>query len=738
MKQLFSALFTRKTGLNLVLLSLVVMLSLQSWNTIHQLHSANQQLSQQLLPLFESVQALGERVNSQEMLFHRYYLNAEQDNFIPEVRRLANESRQHLGRIAEQTGQMASVVSINEAIQQIEAISEAFHQAMLPPTDWDEARAVLADFLPVSREMKAQSKLLLAQINMLLKQHAQKSTAETQRSIFLSGGMSFLLFAIAIALHYSNRKLVIVEKAQRRLASLPLYNPHAVMVLDQTGRITFANPGAKAWASVQPGPPRLAALLPDDITELMAEARASRKGVVAEHQLAARALSSEIYWLEELSEYHIYITDITERKQAEAQLSFMAYHHELTGLPNRKQLQEKLARSDPEYLLVVEIDNYQQIITSSGHATAEALIETFADALRRSDKLFTHALFHLESHMFALLFDRVDDLERVITTLNQLTEAPLVVSGRHFYITLSMGGVTVSKDDSFFDLMRKADSALRLVAKESGTAFRTYDSALDSQNLRRTALINDLRHAISRDELHLHLQPVFRSADRTLYGAEALLRWHRRNDEWVSPSEFIPVAESSGFIIPLSEWVIEQVFLVAQKWRQMGKTNINLAINISAQHWEHAQLADYLEQRLAETGMEATCFTLEITEQAALESLNKSIATMKKLRKLGFKIAIDDFGTGYSSLNYLHLLPIDKLKIDQSFVHQLEQGQKNMAIVETVVQLAHQLNMQVVAEGVENESQSATLSDWQCDYLQGYLFARPMPAAEFLAMNQTD
>lgn len=186
--------------------------------------------------------------------------------------------------------------------------------------------------------------------------------------------------------------------------------------------------------------------------------------------------------------------------------------------------------------------------------------------------------------------------------------------------------------------------------------------------------------------------------------------------------------------MPIEQWVIEQVFDLGRLWQQTRAEPLNLAINISAIHWEHDRLCEDLKERLERHQLDASMFTLEITEQLALRSLEKNLQTMTALKAMGFKLAIDDFGTGFSSLNYLHRLPVDKLKIDQSFVRQLEDGGKNAAIVRSVVELAHQLDMQVVAEGVENELQRAALADWGCDYMQGYLFDKPLPVAEFLRL----
>jgi len=410
----------------------------------------------------------------------------------------------------------------------------------------------------------------------------------------------------------------------------------------------------------------------------------------------------------------------------------MAFHNLLTGLPNRQALEQAFLHQDSEYLLLFEVDDYQHIITSSGHATAESTITAFARGLEAFLDKQKKQLFQIETNLFVFLADSSSQATLLIERLKLQSTQTLNINGRHFYISVSVGGNRIRGKNNLFEELRKADSALRAVIQQGGNAFREFDDQLDAQYLRRAELMNDLRHAVSREELFVNLQPIYLGAGGRMVAAEALLRWHRRKQEWVSPVEFIPIAEHAGLIVMLSEWLIEEVFSIARDWKRLRTEDLNIAINISAVHWGNDDLQDYLSKKLREFGLEASMFTLELTEQAALQSLNKSVITMLELKEMGFKLAIDDFGTGFSSLNYLHRLPVDKLKIDKSFIHELEAGGKNAAIVKSLVDLAHQLGMQVVAEGVENTVQKETLSSWGCDFLQGYLFAKPLPIEIFL------
>ncbi len=721
---------------HVVVLSVLIMMflvSLQGLVAVHRIEAQNRKLVDQTLPLFEVIQSVRHRLNEQEKLFHQYYLNGQMGSFTSLVGSLSRQNQRDLNQISTVLGTLPVLEKIDTSLIKLNTIAENFDKAMQTPTDWDKARDVLADFTPVASKIGQHSFDLLTLVNTSVKDNADETLAETENALLWSGSMIFVLFITAVILLQINRSLNLALVEQRRLSGFPEHNPDPVLALNESGDIIYANPGAKNLVrnGVQPSP--LHRLIPVDFDQLMAKAKMHDGVAKKQHELFGKTYSVELHWLGELTEYHLYLSDISEQKRAQERLQYMAFHNSLTGLPNRQALEQAFLHQGYEYLLLFEVDDYQHIITSSGHATAESTITAFVRGLEAFLDKQKKQLFQIETNLFVFLANSSSQATLLIERLKLQSTQTLNINGRHFYISVSVGGKRTSgQNNNLFEELRKADSALRAVIQQGGNAFREFDDQLDAQYLRRTELMNDLRHAVSREELFVNLQPIYWSADGGMVAAEALLRWHRRKQEWVSPVEFIPIAEYAGLIVMLSEWLIEEVFSIARDWKRLRTDDLNIAINISAVHWGNDDLPDYLSNKLREFGLDASMFTLELTEQAALQSLDKSVITMLELREMGFKLAIDDFGTGFSSLNYLHRLPVDKLKIDKSFIHELEAGGKNAAIVKSLVELAHQLGMQVVAEGVENTVQKETLSNWGCDFLQGYLFAKPLPIEVFL------
>ncbi|MCX4186525.1 putative bifunctional diguanylate cyclase/phosphodiesterase [Methylophaga sp. OBS4] len=721
------------TVITLAAIAVVVLLGL---NTVRQLERTNRQLVETALPLFEHIQSVKNKLNHQELLFYQYYLDGENRQFNKQLAETSDQIQRELTKMESIMGPSAPLREIQTSAAHLKTISRKFDTAMLPPTDWDEARAVLSEFTPIADSINQQSFALLSDINDKVRHNASASLNETEKGVGWIAAMSLMLFIAAVFLLLINKKLSQALREQKRLTAFPELNPDPVIAINKLGQVDYANPGARQLSQQLFQTEDTSLLLPDGLEGLMSRARNHLGNVRLEYDICGRTFSAELHWLADLAEYHLYLTEATAEKQAREKLAHMAYHQVLTGLPNRQQLEQSFEHRQAAFLVLLEIDRYQHIITSSGHATADLVIKKAAGRLRALIDQADVALFHLESNLFAILFDKHDEVTSLVNRVIAKFCEPIILSERHFYLSLSAGGVMLSPGDELFEALRKADSALRTVSSSGGNGYREFDDELDRLYLRKTALQNDLRHAARHEEFVIYMQPIYSAISGTMVGAEALIRWHRRRDEWVSPVEFIPVAEASGQIVMIGDWVIEQVFNVAKQWTASHDEPTNLAINISASHWENERLCDSLKVQLEKYRLEASLFTLEITEQAALQDIEKTITTMQTLKSLGFKLAIDDFGTGYSSLNYLHRLPVDKLKIDQSFVRQLEESGKNAAIVKSVIALAHQLKLLIVAEGVETKAQRETLAEWGCDQLQGYLLAKPMPAYDFLVIEQ--
>ncbi|WIM04937.1 MAG: EAL domain-containing protein [Candidatus Nitricoxidivorans perseverans] len=437
--------------------------------------------------------------------------------------------------------------------------------------------------------------------------------------------------------------------------------------------------------------------------------------------------------------------DIEERKQYQTQLEYQAQHDTLTGLPNRNLLADRIdqaighARRHGSLVAVLflDLDNFKVINDSLGHETGDRLLvavgERLAAAVRAGDTVARHG-----GDEFVVVLCGMAQEENVANAARKLMAAmaaPFILDGRDLVVTASLGVALYPRDgDDQLTLLRNADTALYR-AKDSGRdTFQFYAAEMNQRVLARLNLERDLRQALERGEFLLHYQPQVDLASGAIIGAEALARWRHPERGLVLPGEFIPLAEETGLIVPLGEWVLREACRQTRAWRDAGFPELRISVNLSARQFRAPGLTRTILDALAETGLEARLLELEITESTVMHDPEGAIAVLEELEKHGVAFAVDDFGTGYSSLNYLKRLPIHKLKIDQSFVRNITTDTGDAAIATAVIELAHSLKLKVIAEGVETEEQRAFLRMRQCDEMQGYFFSRPLPAAEMDAL----
>lgn len=447
----------------------------------------------------------------------------------------------------------------------------------------------------------------------------------------------------------------------------------------------------------------------------------------------------------DISHFVAILSDFSERKAFEEQLEFVGSHDALTGLPNRVLLRDRAerallqaARADQGIAIVVlDLDHFKLINDSLGHACGDRLL---LDVVKRLQTCLSEAdtFCRQGGDEFILLIpvegaqERLDSkLSHILGSLSQ----PFEFEGHSLIITASMGVAQYPGDAGSVDeLLLKAETAM-YHAKQSGrNAYRFFSEKMNADAHERLALQSRLSQAIEHQELLLHYQPQIDLRTRRIIGAEALLRWNDRELGLVPPGKFIPIAEESGLIIPIGEWVLREACRQVQAWRQQGLPELLMAVNMSALQFKRSDPVETVRQILQETGLPGHCLELELTESILIDDADMILETLRRLKALGVQLAIDDFGTGYSSLAYLKRFPIDKLKIDQSFVRDIVEDPDEAAIVHTIIQLGRNLKMRTLAEGVETESQLAFLRVEGCREAQGYLFSRPVPPDAFLAM----
>jgi diguanylate cyclase (GGDEF)-like protein/PAS domain S-box-containing protein len=442
-------------------------------------------------------------------------------------------------------------------------------------------------------------------------------------------------------------------------------------------------------------------------------------------------------------------TDITHLKHSETQLEYLAHYDPLTGLPNRLLLLSRLkhvlerAKRDKTRgaVLFLDLDRFKNVNDSLGHATGDELLQLASERMRECLSE-TDTVARLGGDEFIVVLEDLSDPENAASVAHHLIDrlnAPFVLSGgQEVYIGTSLG-ISIFPDDAddADRLIQYADAALYQAKGNGRGTYHFYTESLTRSANERLALETRLRHALDQNEFVLHYQPLVALAEGRVLGVEALVRWQVPGEGLLSPDRFIPLAEETGLIVPLGEWVLRTACACMKAWLDAGLPLKTLAVNLSPRQFRQGDLHETIRAILAETGLPSRYLELEITETALMEDGPEIEAKLSALKALGVRIAIDDFGTGYSSLAYLKRFPIDKLKIDQSFMRDIPLDSSNMEIAAAIIAMAKNLKLEVLAEGVEVEAQLAFLRHHGCDVVQGYLFGRPAPADTMQTILET-
>jgi diguanylate cyclase (GGDEF)-like protein/PAS domain S-box-containing protein len=439
-------------------------------------------------------------------------------------------------------------------------------------------------------------------------------------------------------------------------------------------------------------------------------------------------------------------SDVSERKQAEEKVLFLALHDALTGLPNRAraldrfQLAEAYAlRSNTRIaLLYLDLDNFKSINDSLGHQVGDLLLKEVSTRIAKCVR-DTDTISRQGGDEFLIILSNIaspDDVTPVLTQLLSQVAAPFGYEGLELITSVSIG-IAIFPDDgnNFSTLAKMADLAMYQAKAAGRNTYRFYDAQMNTEAVEHLTVRNGLRRALEKNEFVLHYQPQIEMATGAVIGVEALIRWQHPELGLLAPARFIAVAEDSGLIVPMGEWVLHEACHQGVLWKNAGLPALVIAVNLSAVQFRRGDKS--IEQTilgaLEQSGLDPACLELEITESILIQNVESVLATVKRLKRLGIKLSIDDFGTGYSSLAYLKRFDVDKLKIDRSFINDLTTDPNDAAIVHAIIQMGHSLNLKIIAEGVENCETVEQLRALHCDEMQGYFFARPMPANELAA-----
>jgi len=439
-----------------------------------------------------------------------------------------------------------------------------------------------------------------------------------------------------------------------------------------------------------------------------------------------------------------HIRDISERKKAEERLTYLAHYDALTGLPNRNLFQEQLSLASGRAkrsgqmlaLMFLDLDRFKEINDTLGHATGDLLLQAIARLLKGSLRQ-VDSVARLGGDEFTIIVEEITDIEQVITIAEKVKAAfsdPIVVDGRELFVTASIG---ISLDSGALDvdaLLQTAGIAMHRAKEEGRNTYEFYASEMNEGRAGRLDMEILLRRAVARQEFVLHYQPIVAIKESRVVCVEALIRWNSPELGFVSPAQFIPLAEETGLIVPIGEWVLTTACLQAKAWQNQGIQPLRMSVNLSPRQFRQKNLVEMIAGVLEKTGLDANLLEVEITEGMIMHRADQAVAALERLNKLGVRLSVDDFGTGYSSLSYLKRFPVQTLKIDRSFVNDLTTDDDDASIVTAIIAMAKSLKLEVIAEGVETREQLAFLTRLHCDKYQGYLFSRPIPADDCIRL----
>lgn len=711
--------------------------------------AVNRMFISEKLPLSQRIGELRGVIADEERLLYEYYsYTATRDAF--QTQRTLNNAR--LGSIVEQLekdmGSREQVVELRTQLTALDGLSDELSATLSSKVvNRDLARAILAQVKPRVRQIEK----TLAAMSSANRQAVDKLETDSRNSVGTMVrwviGFSALIFGVAFFVGYHVAAIIRAGLECRRLAMFAEHNPNPVLRLDASGEVRYANPAtAELLARLNLAPADSGKLLPADMRHHLNETRSARtSGTQFEYTHGKFTLECTVAYLTDFSEFHVYIKDVTARRQAEENLAYQAFFDPATGLPNQYRLREDLNAAFSQQragtVMMIVADREQEIFESLGAVETERWLVKVALRLRDGINQNEETLYHFGRNAFVLVCwpgDLAGAQHRAKQLLSS-SRQPLHLERRELFSTLSIGAAIMAcgsggdAANMAEAQVQQAASACNRVRRAGGNDFAIYDEAMGLDAAKTLRMITDLRHAVANGELRLHYQPKVDTASGSLLGMEALVRWMHPERGMISPVEFIPVAEDTGMIVAIGRWVLREACRQNAAWQQAGLHPIRVAVNLSARQFRSDNLLDEIDAALSDTALPASSLELEITESMVMEDPERVIDLLEKIRSRGIHLSLDDFGTGHSSLAYLKRFPIDCVKIDRAFIMDMPGNTDDVAIARTIVAMAKSLGLKTVAEGVETAEQLELLKNMGCDQIQGYFFSRPLPSDEFLA-----
>jgi len=705
---------------------------------------AGEALTENSLPRFDAIAHLQRSVFAQKPILYEYYATLDRRGYATDFMTTQNESQRLMQELQALYQASPEMARIETAVNRIKQLGSQLDAVMSnKPVDWDRAREILAEVSAQEARISPEIEALVRINREQVSRYGMATRNNTLSMIQMVTGFTVASLVLTLFAAYFVRTHL-RESADRKMLSIfPERSPNPMLRLAEDGTVIYAN-AASIELALQLGFEHVAEILPTDLStwlEIMQLQNVQREQ--REYSVSNRILDCTAHRLPDLHVCHLYLADISERKDAERRLLRQAQVDEVTGLPNRHQFRVRLEQALQQHIsgcavALIRPDRIKLILESQGYATSDNLIGAMADRVMGAIQAvnipgLSVELFRFEGATFGLLITQLSNtaaLEPLLQHLLAATQEPLKVEEREFFFTLSIGIASSPEHGTDAEtLFKNAEAAVNRIRSEGGNGARHYTQDLSLYAEQWLELEHGLRRAVDRNELVLHYQPQVNLLTQKTIGLEALIRWNHPERGLIHPTEFVPMAEASGLIIPIGVWVLRTACRQLRIWLDHGH-DLVMAVNISARQFQQQGFVAQVEQILLETGLPPQNLELEITESVALHDIERTIATLHELRQIGILLSIDDFGTGFSSLSYLRRFPLNKIKIDQSFVHNLSDNLHDASIAHTIILLGHSLKLTVIAEGVETQAQIEVLRRMHCDEIQGYLFSHPVAASE--------
>lgn len=547
-----------------------------------------------------------------------------------------------------------------------------------------------------------------------------------------------------------------IRKSEERYRLITENSLDLIATIDPDGNILYASPSHQTVLGMgqHPADGQIYELIhPDDREALETEIGqlAGKQKAVSMLEFRLQTGSGKVIFAEskissildeagQIRKLLLVTRDVTERKKWEQQIYHLAYHDTLTDLPNRRLFMSKLAetirtlgKQDKLAIFFIDLDRFKYVNDKMGHDAGDYILLEAAQRIKQTLRS-TDLIARLGGDEFAVMLPDVNDgemVQSIAERIQQKLKQPIHVPGEQFNISCSIGiSIYPENGKNADDLLKRADTALYTVKENGKNGFALFRDEMEKKSLERIMLENELRRAVKEEQFYLEYQPKLDLSNKEIAGMEALVRWRHPEIGVIPPNKFIPIAEETGLIIPLGEWVLREACRQNKKWQELGYPPLPVSVNVSVRQFEEGDLLGTIEQALEETRLDPEWLEIEVTE-TVFADLDDAAGILQIIRDYGVKVSVDDFGTGYNSFSYIKQLPIDTVKIDSSFVRDLENSEESKAIIEAILLLAKTLEINVVAEGVESKNHLSFLAKEGCDQGQGYLFSKPVSSDVF-------